>query len=305
MTLARQILPGKTYLITRRCSQRQFLLRPSDTINQICSFCLFYAAQKYHIQVHAFCFMSDHYHLVVTDPEGMLPKFQHWLNAYIAKCINQFLDREENLWTPGSYSAVRIETEEITASYDILEKMVYTLTNPVSAGLVRYSFQWPGLWSAPSSIGKGILKTRRSKKFFHPDGSIPKTASITLVPPPTYSDMPEEAFSKLLREKIEEKEKIIHKRFEAEGRTFMGAKKVKAQSCYDRAVSREAKRELNPRIACKDKKKRIQVLEDLKQFFSAYRKAWKRYCEGVRDVIFPAGTYKMRVVYGVHCHSPP
>jgi len=31
----RQIVPGSTYLVTRRCSQRQFLLLPSKTVNRV------------------------------------------------------------------------------------------------------------------------------------------------------------------------------------------------------------------------------------------------------------------------------
>ena len=35
MTLARPIVPGKTYLLTRRCTQREILLTPSKLLNQI------------------------------------------------------------------------------------------------------------------------------------------------------------------------------------------------------------------------------------------------------------------------------
>ncbi|MCC6355521.1 MAG: hypothetical protein IT577_16655, partial [Verrucomicrobiae bacterium] len=35
MTAPRQILPGQLYLVTRRCTQRQLLLRPDETTTQI------------------------------------------------------------------------------------------------------------------------------------------------------------------------------------------------------------------------------------------------------------------------------
>jgi hypothetical protein len=35
MTAPREIIPGTTYLVTRRCTQRQFLLRPSRGTNQV------------------------------------------------------------------------------------------------------------------------------------------------------------------------------------------------------------------------------------------------------------------------------
>ena len=46
MTAPRQILPGTTYMVTRRCSERRFFLRPSAIVNQIFTYCLAYAAQE-------------------------------------------------------------------------------------------------------------------------------------------------------------------------------------------------------------------------------------------------------------------
>ena len=81
----RRILPGTTYLITRRTVQRTFLLRPSRQLNQAFLYCLAYAAERYGIGVHAFCVMSNHMHLVVTDPRGTLPQFMQWLNLFPAR----------------------------------------------------------------------------------------------------------------------------------------------------------------------------------------------------------------------------
>lgn len=55
MTAPRQVLPGTTYLVTRRCAQRQFFLRPSKTTNDSFLYLLAVAAQRFEIQVHAFC----------------------------------------------------------------------------------------------------------------------------------------------------------------------------------------------------------------------------------------------------------
>ncbi|MCK5797667.1 MAG: transposase [Deltaproteobacteria bacterium] len=85
MTKPRPIEKGATYLLTRRCFQRQFLLAPSALTNQIVTYCLGIAAERYGIDLHAFCFMSTHYHLVATDPRGELPEFMRWLNEFIAK----------------------------------------------------------------------------------------------------------------------------------------------------------------------------------------------------------------------------
>ncbi len=67
MTAPRQILPGTCYLFTRRCLQRQFLLRPSAEVTQLLGFLLAVAADRFAVEVHAFCVMSNHFHLIVTD----------------------------------------------------------------------------------------------------------------------------------------------------------------------------------------------------------------------------------------------
>ena len=86
--LPRQILPGSTYLVTRRCTKRQFLLKPSKRTNRVFLYCLAHACEVTGVQVHAVTVMSNHYHAVVTDPEGRLPKFAELLNKYVAKCQN-------------------------------------------------------------------------------------------------------------------------------------------------------------------------------------------------------------------------
>src|SRR5512137_205449 len=106
MTAPRQVLPGTTYLVTRRCSQRQFFLRPSQTTNDVFRYVLALAARRYGIEVHAYCVLSNHYHLVVTDPHARLPDFQRFLNAFVARAINAHRGRWEDFWGPNSFSAV-------------------------------------------------------------------------------------------------------------------------------------------------------------------------------------------------------
>ena len=52
MTAPRQVLPGATYLVTRRCVQRQFLLRPSRQTNQTFLYVLALAAARYRVDTH-------------------------------------------------------------------------------------------------------------------------------------------------------------------------------------------------------------------------------------------------------------
>jgi hypothetical protein len=67
MTTPREIRPGHCYLVTRRCTQREFLLRPDDATNNAFTYCLIAAAQRAEVDVLLSCVMSNHHHTVVFD----------------------------------------------------------------------------------------------------------------------------------------------------------------------------------------------------------------------------------------------
>jgi hypothetical protein len=54
MTQPRQIVPERTYLITRRALRRHYLLRPEYFINNLFVFFWAVLAAKYEIEIHAF-----------------------------------------------------------------------------------------------------------------------------------------------------------------------------------------------------------------------------------------------------------
>jgi len=51
--LARPVVPGSTYMITRRCTQRQFLMRPDGETNNAYVYCLAVAARRFRIEVYS------------------------------------------------------------------------------------------------------------------------------------------------------------------------------------------------------------------------------------------------------------
>jgi REP element-mobilizing transposase RayT len=120
MTAPRRVLPGSTYLVTRRCTQRQFLLRPSALVNQTFTYCLAYAASQTGVLVHAYCALSNHFHAVVTDPDARLPEFMACLDKLVSKCVNASLGRWESLWSSDHYSA-----PELIEPEDVFDKLVY------------------------------------------------------------------------------------------------------------------------------------------------------------------------------------
>ena len=298
MSRPRQVLPGTTYLVSRRCAQRQFLLRPSRHVNRIFRFCLAVAANRTGIQLHAYCALSNHYHIVLTDPAGSLPEFMHWLNEYVAKSINSLLGRWEAVWAPGSYSAVHLVDAQA-----VLEELVYVYTNPVEAGLVRRARDWPGAISLPAHMTSAPTKIRRADGFFRDKGPVPSSALLELSIPPALigeCDDPTQRLERMVRER----EKELQQQAQAQGLGFLGRRKVLRQSPWGRPRNAEPRRGLDPRVACRDKWKRIETIQRLQQFQADYREARRRFLRGETAVRFPAGTYWLRVRLGVLCSGP-
>jgi putative transposase len=290
VTAPRQILPGTVYLVTRRCFQRQFLLRPSATINAIFLYVLAIAARRFGVEVHAFCVLSNHFHLIVSDPDARLPAFGQYLDSLVARAVNASLGRWESFWAPSSYSAVALTTPE-----DIIDKAAYVLANPVAARLVRRGREWPGLWSAPDLIGGACVAAPRPETFFRKDGYMPAQAELQLTVPPGFESA-EEYRARLAAALLAREEKHA-----AEGIAFAGPARVRAQSPWARPSSGERRRELKPRVAARDRWKRVEALTRLAAFVTDYRQAWRAWTTGVRDVVFPAGTYALRVAHGAPC----
>jgi REP element-mobilizing transposase RayT len=296
MTLPRQVLPGATYLVTRRCAQQEFLLKPTPLTTALFKYILAVAARRYGILLHAACVMSNHYHLVLTDPGAELPRFAQLLDSLLARTINASYGRWEAFWAPSSYSAVRL-----VAPGDVLDKMVYTLANPVSAGLVAHGREWPGLWSAPERIGLGGELAQRPGHFFSDTGSMPDREALVFSVPPCFPSG--EAFREELQASLATREREEADRLHARGRSFMGAPQVMRQSRSTRPPSGGPRRQLRPRIAARDKWRRMEALARLEGFLKAYREALAKLRSGARAVVFPRGTYLLRVHLGVACEA--
>src|SRR5262249_4242119 len=85
MSLPREGIPSQFYMITRRCQQRQFLMRPDEATNNAFTYCLIEAAQRCQIEVLLPCAMSNHYHAVIFDRCGRYPEFAEHFHKMFAR----------------------------------------------------------------------------------------------------------------------------------------------------------------------------------------------------------------------------
>jgi hypothetical protein len=296
VTVPRRVLPGVTYLITRRCAGGQFLLRPSDETSRILLYLLAVAADRYGILVHVVCALSSHWHLVLTDPDSRLPAFEQFLHGLAARALNASQGRWENFWAPSSYSAVALTTQA-----SVVEKAVYVLGNPALSHLVRSGRDWPGIWSAPEHIGGAPLRIPRPEGFFSENGTMPEVAELRLVPPPGFTA---EEFRAKLGAELAAVELRAEDERRARGRPVLGREAVLRQPTTGSAAHPKPRRGMSPRFAGRDKWRLVEALSRVKEFLRTYREALQQRRAGEAH-LFPAGTYQLRVFHDVPCAAGP
>jgi REP element-mobilizing transposase RayT len=103
-------------------------------------------------KVHAYCLMTNHYHLLIETPEEDLSAGLQWLNGTYAQWFNRVHDLSGHLFQ-GRFHAVLVKGE-----YHLLELSRYIVLNPVRAGLCRRAQDW--LWSSHRAVMKTAPKPR-------------------------------------------------------------------------------------------------------------------------------------------------
>ena len=130
---------GALYHVTSRGDRREDIYLDDEDrqrfLTQLSDVC-----GLYNWVCHAYCLMSNHYHLLIETPDANLSKGMRQLNGV----YSQYFNRRHNLVGhvfQGRYKAIHVEKE----SY-LLELSRYIVLNPVRAEMVRSAKDWP--WSS-------------------------------------------------------------------------------------------------------------------------------------------------------------
>jgi REP element-mobilizing transposase RayT len=111
--------------------------------------------KRYGVEVHAYCLMDNHYHLLLHTPNANLSCAMQYLDGLYTKRFNSQEKRDGPLFR-GRYKAILIEAENY-----ILQLSRYIHLNPVSAYLCKYpeNFIW-------SSYRAYILQAKKQEWLY-------------------------------------------------------------------------------------------------------------------------------------------
>jgi len=238
--------------------------------------------------------MSTHLHYVVTDPHGRLPLFMAMFHRAVALGVKIIRKWDGAVWDRSQASAVKLCTRQA-----MVEKIAYTLANPVEAGLVRHAHEWPGVITSVGDIGINKFSAQRPEQWFRRGKSFwPEKSAIAISLPPSIAADDAQAFrDDIQREltRLEESAQAV-----IPNHQVIGAKRATKIAPEKRITTYEPVRQLNPTFAVGrgNPEALVKAKQDVREFRRKYRQAFDAWRTGNRSVVFPTGTYMMRVVHG-------
>lgn len=294
MTAPRCILPGTTYLVTRRTTRRHMLMRPDadGAIQNIYWYVTAVVARECGITLHAVQMLSTHIHEVLTDTRGELPRFLQQRNRLFANALKCHRKWPEEVFSRGAPNCV-----VIYGASAALQEIGYTLANCVSAGLVARPEDWPGVSVVADGSQQKIRATRPTVYFDGWNPRWPDVAEIDLALPQVIADShdTEAGAYRAVRGAIADAVDRARQALEATGRFFGKVEKLVRISHTAQASSDEPRRDRVPSFAtAKISARTAEALRIKREFQLAYRAAFRRLCDGVAHATFPAGTWRLR-----------
>ena len=148
--------PGAFYHVTSRGNERKEIFKSAADREQF----LFYiaaACARYGAIIHAYCLMTNHYHLMIETPFGNLSLIMKYINSSYTTYFNTKRKRAGHL-LQGRYKAILIEADSYAA-----ELSRYMHLNPVRAGMAKFPEDY--LWSSYLFYIEGSEPTWLTTRF--------------------------------------------------------------------------------------------------------------------------------------------
>ena len=130
---------GALYHVTSRGDGQEDIYR-DDNDRKVFLEVLAEAKARFNWIIHAYCLMSNHYHILIETPDSNLSKGMRHLNGVYTQRYNHLHKRSGHVFQ-GRYKAILVQKE----SY-LMELSRYIVLNPVRARMARSAKDWE--WSS-------------------------------------------------------------------------------------------------------------------------------------------------------------
>jgi hypothetical protein len=281
--------------VTVRTVQGRPLLTPSAEVNQIILGALARAQELYPLEINSFAFLSGHYHLGLWVKDAQqLAKFMCHFNSNLAREVCRLRGWSDKVWS-RRYSAIVVSDEPAAQR----ERFAYIVSQSVKEGLVAAVEEWPGVHVVHHLVGdrpaEGLWFDRTQECSARCRGEsferhrFATRLTVTLSPLPCWRHLSPEAQRERVAEVVAEVEAEAATQRNAMGRSPLGADAILSQDPIKRPD--HVKTTPAPLFHAASRRVRRELRDAYYAFVAAYREAAEKLRAGIRDVIFPAGSF--------------
>ena len=122
--------PGAWYHVMNRRGRRRFIFNTDDQRHYFLAL-LGEVYTRYQAEMHAYCLMDNHYHLLIRTPEANLQRVMRHVNGLYTQYFNRTESKDGALFR-GRYKAILVD-----ADTHWLELSRYIHRNPLEAQITR------------------------------------------------------------------------------------------------------------------------------------------------------------------------
>ena len=296
----RFIPPGSLVEVTCRTVQGRFLLRPTPFIADLIRGALARAARLYPVEIHAFCFLSNHFHLLMTvSGADQLAAFMNHLNSNIAREVGRQVGWREKFWG-RRYQAILVSDEEPAQ----VDRLLYILRHGCKEGLVSRPGDWLGASSTDALLtGEPVRGTwfdrtreyRLTRRAHAPSREeIAEVEVLELAPLPCWRHVPPQGHRARCAELVSLVEAETTARSRDGGPKPLGPTRVLRQDPHARP--NRPKKGPAPLIHAATRLVRDEAVRRYREFADAFRRAASRLRLGLTGaaeatLLFPPGSF--------------
>ena len=257
--------------VTTRTLQGRHLLRPSRRVREVTLGVLGRAQRRWSVEIHAFVFLSNHYHLLASFRDAQqMAGFCGYLNSNLARELARLTGWREKIWG-RRYAHIPV-SEEAAAQ---VGRLRYLLAQGVKEGLVAHPADWSGAQSVGALLRQERLRGRwydrtrefaarmRGKAFRPRDFST--VEEVVLTPLPCWEGLSTVEIERQVRALIDG---ILEEAGEVRA-VPAAVRSSAARRSTDRP--RRVKRSPMPWFHCASRRVRVELREAYGRFLAAYR----------------------------------
>jgi putative transposase len=291
MSRPRPVFAGDVIHLQRRIRDGRFFLVPHSRTVELVQYAYGISATRHGLVLHAVCIMSNHVHVIATDPHGRHPEFTQYAHRIIALGLKRMYDVEGAVWQEGGASVQRL-----VGGTALAEALAYVRINPVAAGCVRDEGLYPGVFGADERAPLEVFHRDVTRpRCLGAESSLPEVTTFECQPPDVLvAELGHARAGAAIAEAIARHRACAVEQRAAQKLGFLGLKRVLAADVWTRPNKPPKGAGFEPTFKGVIADAIRRARSALAAFRKAYADAMAAFRAGVREVIFPPGTYLMR-----------